>query len=66
MLSDEGYRDWVVRQVTDPFVRAFWTEEFANYDARFLREAIAPIQNKLGQLLLSPLLRNVLDKRARK
>lgn len=60
MLSDEGYRDWVVRQVSDPFVRAFWTDEFAHYDARFLREAIAPIQNKLGQLLLSPLLRNVL------
>jgi hypothetical protein len=46
--------------VRDPFVRAFWTEEFARYDGRFLREAIAPIQNKLGQLLLSPLLRNVL------
>ena len=60
MLSDEGYRAWVVRQIKDPFLRAFWTEEFANYDPRFMREAIAPIQNKLGQLLLSPLLRNVL------
>jgi hypothetical protein len=60
MLADEEYRNWVVRQVKDPFIRAFWTEEFASYDARFLREAIAPIQNKLGQLLLSPLLRNIL------
>ena len=60
MLADEKYRAWVVNQVRDPFVRAFWTEEFAHYDARFLREAIAPIQNKIGQLLLSPLLRNVL------
>jgi hypothetical protein len=60
MLADEAYRDWVVRQVRDPFVRAFWTEEFAKYDPRFLREAVAPILNKLGQLLLSPLLRNVL------
>ncbi|MBI5771956.1 MAG: type IV secretion system DNA-binding domain-containing protein [Verrucomicrobia bacterium] len=60
MLSDEGYRAWIVRQVRDPFVRAFWTDEFARYDPRFLREAIAPIQNKLGQLLLSPLLRNIL------
>jgi type IV secretory pathway TraG/TraD family ATPase VirD4 len=60
MLSDDAYRAWVVRQVRDPFVRAFWTEEFAQYDPRFLREAVAPIQNKLGQLLLSPLLRNVL------
>ena len=60
MLADEEYRAWVVRQVQDPFIRAFWTEEFARYDARFVREAIAPIQNKLGQLLLSPLLRNIL------
>ena len=60
MLTDEDYRAWVVRQVRDPFVRAFWTNGFAHYDARFMREAIAPIQNKLGQLLLSPLLRNIL------
>jgi hypothetical protein len=60
MLADAGYRAWVVRQVRDPFVRAFWTEEFARYDPRFLREAVAPIQNKLGQLLLSPALRNIL------
>jgi Type IV secretion-system coupling protein DNA-binding domain len=60
MLADEAYRAWVVRQIKDPFLRAFWTEEFANYDPRFMREAVAPIQNKLGQLLLSPLLRNVL------
>lgn len=60
MLADEAFRDWVVRQVRDPFIRAFWKDEFAQYDPRFLREAVAPIQNKLGQLLLSPLLRNVL------
>jgi hypothetical protein len=60
MLADENYRAWVVRQVKDPFVRAFWTEEFANYDPRFMREAIAPIQNKLGQLMLSPALRHIL------
>lgn len=59
MLADEHYRAWVVRQVRDPFVRAFWTEEFAHYDPRFLREAVAPIQNKLGQLLLCPALRHV-------
>lgn len=44
----------------DPVVRAFWTDEFANYDRRFLAEAIAPVQNKVGQLLMPPLTRNVL------
>lgn len=60
MLSDDSYRAWVVKQVKDPFVRSFWEREFANYERRFMQEAIAPIQNKVGQLLMSPLLRNIL------
>src|SRR5207247_9745485 len=31
-----------------------------NYDERFKREAIAPIQNKIGQFLLNPVVRNIL------
>jgi hypothetical protein len=60
MLIDAEYRAWVIRQVKDPFVRNFWTEEFASYDLRFVREAIAPIQNKIGQFLMNPLIRNIL------
>ena len=51
MLVDADYRLWVVRQVRDPFVKQFWEQEFENYDPRFMREAIAPIQNKVGALL---------------
>ncbi len=50
----------MIRQVKDPFVRNFWTEEFAGYDARFVREAIAPIQNKIGQFMMNPPIRNIL------
>jgi hypothetical protein len=60
LLTDPSYRDWVVRQVKDPVIRAFWLEEFASYDDRFMREAIAPIQNKIGQFLASPPVRNIL------
>jgi len=60
MLVDADYRRWVVRQVRDPFVKQFWEQEFENYDPRFMREAIAPIQNKVGALLQSPMLRNIL------
>lgn len=60
MLVDERYREWVVRQVQDTQVRAFWEQEFASYDPRFLREAIAPVQNKVGQFLLNPPIRNIL------
>jgi hypothetical protein len=60
MLSDARYRAWVVKQVKDPMVRSFWVNEFENYDKKFLNEAIAPIQNKVGQLLMSPHVRNIL------
>lgn len=57
MLYDAGYRAWVVRQVKDPMVRSFWLNEFASYDKRFLQEVIAPIQNKVGQVLFAPPIR---------
>jgi len=60
LFMDDKYRTKVIRQIKDPFIRAFWAEEYANYDPRFQREAIAPIQNKLGQFLLNPVVRNIL------
>lgn len=60
MLSDGRYRAWVVNQVRDPIVRSFWVNEFERYNRSFLQEAVAPIQNKVGQLLMSPHLRNIL------
>ena len=60
MLTDAVYRRRIVAKVRDPFVRAFWTDEYEHYDPRFQREAIAPIQNKLGQFLLNPVVRNIL------
>ena len=60
ILTDDNYRAKVIRQIKDPFIKAFWVEEYENYDERFKREAIAPIQNKLGQFLLNPVIRNIL------
>ena len=60
MLTDADYRRRIVAKVRDPFVRAFWTDEYEQYEPRFQREAIAPIQNKLGQFLLNPVVRNIL------
>src|SRR6266496_2456592 len=60
MLTDEEFRAKVIRQISDPFIRAFWAEEYESYDERFKREAIAPIQNKVGQFLLNPVVRNIL------
>ena len=60
LLMDRDYRNRVVEQIKDPFIKAFWVEEYASYDERFKQEAIAPIQNKIGQFLLNPVIRNIL------
>lgn len=54
MLTDAGYREWVVKQVTDDSVRTFWLGEYASWDKRFAAEVVSPIQNKVGQLLMGP------------
>lgn len=60
MLTDDAFRTKVIRQINDPFIRAFWDQEYAGYDERFKREAIAPVQNKMGQFLMNPVVRNIL------
>lgn len=59
MLVDKAYRKKVVSKITDPMVRSFWVDEFENYNDRFRGEAIAPIQNKVGQFLSSAIIRNI-------
>lgn len=60
MLSNGRYRAWVVRQVKDPLVHSFWVDEFERLNASFRQEMLAPIQNKVGKMLMSPHLRNIL------
>ncbi len=59
MLSDHRYRRWIVRHAKDPVVKSFWRDEYEEYDERFRKEAVAPIQNKVGQILMSPPIRNI-------
>jgi CxxC-x17-CxxC domain-containing protein len=59
MLSDKAYRKKVVENISDPVVKSFWVNEFANYNERFRSEAISPIQNKVGQFLSSAIVRNI-------
>jgi len=59
MYVDKKYRKKIVDNVKDPMVRAFWTDEYANYNEKYRTEAIAPIQNKVGQFLSSGIIRNI-------
>lgn len=59
ILIDKKYREEVLSHSTNPTVRTFWEDEFTKYHDRLLVEAIAPIQNKVGQFLSSTLIRNI-------
>jgi len=60
LLSDPDWRAEVVEKVKDPVVKAFWTKEFSRYSQRYEVEATAAIQNKIGQFISSPLVRNII------
>ena len=59
LLGDASYRKTVTARISDPVVRSFWHQEFAGWNERYRHEAIAPIQNKIGQFLSSPILRSI-------
>lgn len=59
LLVDKDYREKVVNKITDLVVKSFWVDEYAKYPQSFQAEAIAPIQNKVGRFLSTPLTRNI-------
>jgi CxxC-x17-CxxC domain-containing protein len=59
MLADKDYRKKVVDNVKDPAVKSYWINEFAKYPERYREEATSAIQNKIGQFISNPLVRNI-------
>lgn len=59
LLSDEDYRAKVIEKINDPVVKDFFVNEYNKYDPKFQREAVSPIQNKVGQFLSSSTIRNI-------
>lgn len=60
LFSDKKFRKAVARKIENPVVKEFWTTEFENYPARLRAEAVAPVQNKLGAMLVDPTLFRIL------
>jgi hypothetical protein len=59
LLGDAKFRKKVVRALEDPVIKSFWQNEFANYSDKYRTEAVAPIQNKIGQFLSASIIRNM-------
>ncbi len=59
LLVDQDFRRHLIVQIKDPVVKSFWITEFEQWEVKFRSEAIAPIQNKVGQFLSTSLIRNI-------
>ncbi len=59
LLVDKEFRQKIIGNLKDPVVRAFWVSEFEEWQDKYRSEAIAPIQNKVGQFLSTAIVRNV-------
>ena len=62
LLANKNYRDRVVENTKDLALVHFWKEEYDKMPDRLQKEAIAPIQNKVGQFVTSPLIRRIIGK----
>ena len=59
MLVDKDYRQKIIANLKDPVIKAFWIHEYESWQDKFRNEAIAPIQNKVGQFLSTSVIRNI-------
>ncbi len=60
MLSDKNYRQAIVSRIEDSVVKNFWVNEFAAWSEKYDNEAITPLLNKVGQLVSTNLIRNII------
>ncbi len=61
ILNDKKFRDKVLEQINDPMLTMFWKKEFEGMSEKFANEAVAPILNKVGQFVTSPLIRKIIS-----
>ncbi len=60
LLAEKDYRNKLVNNLRDPVIKAFWQNEFERYTERLAVEGVAAIQNKVGQFVSNPLIRNII------
>ena len=61
LLADQNFRQGVLMKVQDKILQNFWRNEYDKMHPRLKSEAIAPIQNKVGQFVQSVTIRQILE-----
>jgi hypothetical protein len=58
LLVDNAYRKRIVRNISDPVIRAYWEVEYPEIQKQLKQESISPIQNKVERFLSNFVMRN--------
>ena len=62
LLTDPAFSEQLLLRCKDPVVRLNW-QVINSWDHRQRQAALAPLQNKLGTLLMSPMIRNIVGQK---
>ena len=59
MITNTAYRQRVIKQIQDPVIKSFWTNEFSSWNERYANDAVVPVLNKISQFISNPVIRNI-------
>jgi type IV secretory pathway VirB4 component len=60
MFNDKQFRKYIAEHTENLVVRDFWQSEFPSFSDSYKNEALAAIQNKVGQFFANDMMRNIL------
>lgn len=64
MLTDEDFRNNVLRRVRDSYILNWWQSDFGNWNSVYLADSVAPVQTRLAYYAASASARNILGQRS--
>ena len=63
LLSNEPFRNGVLKRVSDPYLVEWWARDFGKWHAQYKAEALAPVQTRLNYYASSKRARAILGQR---
>ena len=64
LLTDRAFRQEAMTKLKDPIIKRYFETEFDRMSEKMLQESIAPILNKVGQFVSSPMIRAIIERPA--
>lgn len=60
MFLDKDFRKYIADNTKNLTVKVFWQDEYPRFSASYANEAVAAIQNKVGQFFANEMVRNII------